>query len=79
MKQSEQQGSISVKSVCELHDRLHLSQFFATLPISYPVRTKALFHDENGSRSVYPAFHLQAGAQLYVHIYFYVPKTDLDA
>lgn len=28
------------------HDRQHLSQYFATLHISYPVRTKALFHDE---------------------------------
>lgn len=28
------------------YDRLHLSQFFATLPISYPVRTKALFHEK---------------------------------
>jgi hypothetical protein len=61
------------------HDRLHLSQFFAVLAISCPVRTKVPFHEENGSRSVYPAFHLQAGAQVYGHIYFFVPRTGLDA
>jgi len=42
------------------HDRQHLSQYFATLPISYPVRTKALFHEETvaGACTRYSIFNL---------------------
>jgi hypothetical protein len=67
------QGSISVSGVCEL---LWWSESFVTARNSANLlfsEYQSAFPRENGSRSVNLASQLQAGAQVYVHIHFYVP------